>query len=137
VAPDWELGALRALMKPQARGTIASRKALQAWPRHARQVIDEVRSAVAARIGLEIELRFPLAGDYFLVAAVDRKACEEAKGFVLALSVRLPGLWFALGRVYAKSGRFYRRYRGVELHLALARNVHLTRPIRAALRDLL
>jgi hypothetical protein len=137
VAPDWELAALRALMKPQTRGAIANRKALQAWPRNARVMLEEIRETVASRIGFDAELKFPLEGDYFLVADVARAACEEAKGFALAASARFPEMWFVLGRTFIKGGRFYRRERGIKLNLVPATNVHLTRAIRAALRDLL
>ena len=124
-------------MKPQTRGAIAHRKAMQAWPRNARAVLEEIREIVAARIGFDAELRFPIDGDYFLVADVERAACEDAKGFALVASARFPGLWFVLGRTFIKGGRFYRRARGIKLKLVPATNVHLTRPIRAALRDLL
>ena len=137
VAPDWELGALRALMKPQTRGAIAHRAAAQAWPRGAAEVIEQSRGVARERIGFDADIRFALAGDYFFAAEVARSACEEAKGFTLLLSKRLPGLWFVLGKLFVKAGRFYRRERGFKLNLVPATNVHLTRPIRAALRDLL
>lgn len=137
VAPDWELGALRALMKPQMRGAIAHRKAMQVWSRHAAMSVEAARDAIAERLGFTMALRFSINGDYFVVADVERAACEEAKGFALLVSRRLPKLWFVLGRTFVKDGRFYRRARGIKLHLVPASNVHLTRPIRAALRDLL
>ena len=55
----------------------------------------------------------------------------------LVLSQRLPDLWFVLDRLFVKAGRFYRRERGVKLNLVPATNVHLTRAVRGALRDLL
>jgi hypothetical protein len=137
VAPDWELGALRALMKPQTRGAIAHRKAVQSWDAGAVRAIERSAREANERVGFAAELHFPINGDYLFACEIDRAACEEAKGFVALASTRLPELWFVIGRVFVKGGRFYRRARGFKLHLVPASNVHLTRPIRAALRDLL
>ena len=137
VAPEWELGALRALMKPQTRGAIAHKPAAQAWPAKGAAVIEQSRADVRERLGFDPDLRSAQAGDYFFTAEVARAACEEAKGFALLLSKRLPGVWFVLGKLFVKDGRFFRRARGFKLNLVAATNVHLTRPIRTALRDLL
>src|SRR3954467_13663179 len=96
VAPDWDLAALRALMKPQTRGAIAHRKALQPWSAGAVGVIESARQHVHARLGFDVELHFPSDGDYFLAAEVEHAACEEAKGYALVASKRLPELWFVL-----------------------------------------
>jgi hypothetical protein len=137
VAPDWELGALRALMKPQTRGTIAHRKALQPWAAASVRVVEHARQDVHARLGFDAELHFPAEGDYLFAAQIDRAACEEAKGLALVASKRLPNLWFVLGRTFIKGGRFYRRERRFKFRLVPASNVHLTRDVRGALRDLL
>ena len=137
VAPDWELGALRALMKPQTHGAIAHRKALQPWSAASARAVDAARRDVHARLGFDAELHFPLDGEYFFAAEVEQAACEDAKGFALVVSKRLPELWFVLGRTFVKAGQFYRRERGFKLNLIPASNVHLTREVRAALRDLL
>jgi hypothetical protein len=137
VAPDWELGALRALMKPQTRGAIAHRPAGQVWFGKAAGIVEQSRADVRERLGFEADLRFAQAGDYFFTAEVPRGDCEAAKGFALVLSRRLPGLWFMLGRLFVQGGRFFRRARGFKLNLVPATNVHLTRPVRAALRGLL
>jgi hypothetical protein len=137
VAPDWELGALRALMKPQTRGAIAHRKATQPWDASAVRAIERSARDANERIGFDAELHFPVDGDYLFACEIDRAACEEAKGFVLLASSRLSELWFVIGRVFVKGGKVYRRARGFRLNLVPATNVHLTRPIRAALRDLL
>ena len=78
VAPDWELGALRALIKPQTRGAIAHRAALQPWTREAPGVLEAARRDALARLGLDLDLHFPSGGDYHFVAEVERAACEEA-----------------------------------------------------------
>jgi hypothetical protein len=137
VAPDWELGALRALMKPQTRGAIAHRKATQPWDAGSPRVIQAAARDALERVGFDAEIHFPADGDYLFACEIERAACEEAKGFAVLASTRLPDLWFVLGRVFVKAGKFYRRARGFKLHLVPATNVHLTRPIRAALRDLL
>jgi hypothetical protein len=137
VAPDWELGALRALMKPQTRGAIAHRKAGQAWSGSGVSVVEQSQADARDRLGFAPDVRFAEAGDYFFTAEVPRAACEEAKGFAVLLSTRLPGVWLVLGRVFVKDGRFFRRERGIKLNLVPATNVHLTRPIRAALRGLI
>lgn len=124
-------------MKPQTRRAIENRSAFQPWGRTAVPTIVEAHAAVSERLGFSLDLHFPRAGDYFLTADVDPAACEEAKGLTLVLSTRLPNAWFVLGKLFIKNGVFYRRARGVKLFLVPASNVHLTRPIRAALRDLL
>jgi hypothetical protein len=137
VAPDWELGALRALMKPQTRGAIAHRKATQPWNAAAMRSIEAAARNAHERVGFGVEIHFPVDGDYHFACEIDRGECEEAKGFALLASARLPELWFVIGRVFVRGGQFSRRARGWKLHLVPATNVHLTRPIRAALRDLL
>lgn len=137
VAPDWELGALRALMKPPARGAIAHRPALQDWPAGAVPAIRLACRDARERLGYDPPLHFPAAGDYAFAAEVDDASLDDARGFALLVSTRLPGLWFVLGRLFLKGGRFYRRARGVKLNLVPATDVHLTRTVRAALRDLL
>src|SRR5690349_9199528 len=131
VAPDWELGALRALMKPQTRGAIAHREATQAWNTNARRAIERSASDAKERVGFDAAIHFPIDGDYLLACEIDRVACEEAKGFLVLASTRLPELWFVIGRLFVRGGKFYRRARGIKLYLTPASNVHLTRPIRA------
>lgn len=137
VAPDWELAALRALMKPQAGGAIAHRPAVQHWTDGAEQVVRAACRDALDRLGYGPPLHFPRSGDYSFAAEVDGASLDDAKGFALLVSTRLPALWFVFGRLFLKGGRFYRRERGVKLNLVPANDVHLTRAVRAALRDLL
>jgi hypothetical protein len=137
VACDWELGALRALMKPQTRGAILNRPALQPWSGRSRQVLQESVREVAARMQFSPEIHFPAHGDYLFACNVDHAELEDVKGLALLVSTRLPDVWFVLGRLYLKGGLFHRRRFGWKLQLVRAADVHLTRPVRAALRDLL
>lgn len=137
VAPDWELAALRALMKPQARGPIAHRPATQAWSDAAERAARQACADARARLGYGPPLHFPRAGDFAFAAEVDAASLDDGKGFALLVSTRLPQLWFVFGRLFVRGGRFYRRERGVKLNLVPAANVHLTRAVRGALRDLL
>jgi hypothetical protein len=137
VAPDWELAALRALMKPQARGPIAHRPAAQAWSDASERAVREACADAQARLGYGPPLHFPRAGDFAFVAEVDGASLDDAKGFALLVSTRLPQLWFVFGRLFLRGGRFHRRERGVKLNLVPATNVHLTRGVRGALRELL
>src|SRR3712207_3631901 len=94
VSPEWELGALRALMKPQEKGAILHRPAEQPWPAGAEQVVDEARGAVHDRLGFDARPHLPDAGAFWLVAEVRERDIDAAKALALLLSTRLPGLWF-------------------------------------------
>lgn len=142
VAPDWELSAVQALIKPQLRGPIQYRKAIQPWPRGA----GEVATTLARHFSAELSrvaggaiapdmadwLDFPTAGEFRLVAAVADADLPFARGLAILLSKRLPGLWFVVDRLFVRDGRFYRRQYGFKLNLVEARNIHLPGPIRAA-----
>ena len=133
ICPQWELSALRALMKPQTR----NRSAAQPWPADAEQRIDRARQPIRERIGYELEAHFPIDGDYYFAAVTTPHLTDEARAAALLLSRRLPGTWFVLGRLYVRDGAFYRRRRGIELILVKANDVHLSRGVRAALQDVL
>ena len=138
VAPDWELAALRALMKPQMRGAIENKPAAQVWPAGAETLVRSACRGVRDRLGYEPgALHFPRAGDYHFVAELIEQNVDAAKGLAVAVSTRLPGQWFVFGRLFLRKGQFFRRQHGYKLKLVPARNVHLTRGVRAALRDLL
>src|SRR4051812_29694889 len=90
VAPDWELGALRALMKPQTRGAIAHKPAGQAWEgARAEAAIRAICREVRDRVGYGPPLHFPASGDYWFAAEISSEIIEESKGFALVLSTRL------------------------------------------------
>jgi len=94
VAPDWELGALRALMKPQARGAIAHRSARQEWRGDAERVILAACGDARERLGYAPTLHFPDSGDFRFAAEVEDASLDDAKGLALLVSSRLPDLWF-------------------------------------------
>ena len=133
LSPEWELGALRALIKPQLGSRIRHRSGAQHWPRGADAIVRQVAGACAERLGFMPTLHLPDAGDYFLIANISSPEIEEAKALAVLLSRRLPELWFVLGRLMVRNGRFFRRRFGYKLELTLARNVHVRREIRSAL----
>ena len=136
VSPEWELGALRVLMKPHdwTRGAIEHRRPEQAWPAGAEEAAAAARDAVRERVGFDPPLHFPGAGDFLLVAEVTQRDADAARALSLALSRRLPGLWLTLDRLFVRDGKFYRRERGFKFDLVEASNVHLPKALRAALR---
>ena len=137
ICPQWELSALRALMKPQTRNRIEHRRAAQSWPTDARQRINVAQELIRERIGYELEPHFPIDGDYYFAALTTAHLADEARAVALLLSRQFPQTWFVFGRLYVRDGAFWRRRRGVELVLVKANDIHLSRGVRAALRDVL
>ena len=137
VSPEWELAALRTLMKPQAGGRIAHRHGLQRWTRRERVACDTVAGEVRRRIDFGPGLEFPADGDYRLIVPFLRGQLPEARGLAVALSKRLPGLWFTCDRTFVFGGQFYRRKRGHLLELVLAKDIHVPAGVRAALREVI
>ena len=133
IAPDWEMGALRALMKPQDRSRILHRQALQVWPIDAAQRIEVARQAAVERLGYDPQLHLPIHGDYRLVVTVEVADLPRATAFAVLLSHALPGLWLVLGPLYLKDGRFFRRERGLKLHWS-RRTTSTCLALRAAIR---
>lgn len=143
VSPEWELGALRALMKPHdwTRGAIAHAPALQRLPAGAAGPVDETSSLVAARLGWPRVPRadFPGDGDFWFVIEFPGGQLGDAMALAAVLSGRMPGLWLTLDRLYLRDGRFFRRKRSntFKIRIVPAPGVHLSRDFRAALRSLL
>lgn len=139
VSPEWELGALRVLMKPHdwTRGAIEHRTPAQQWPPGATTEVEAALAAVRERLGIDPPAHFPDAGDFFFLAELDASQPHAGRALALVLSRRLPGLWLTIDRLFVRDGRFYRRERGVKLNLVEATNVHLPRQTRAKLRGLL
>ena len=142
VSPEWELAALRVLMKPHewTRGVIEHRDGAQPWPSgHARTVRRTVAD-VAERLSFEaaLPLHLPDAGDFWFVVEVPDGHSDLARALAVVLSRRLPGLWLTLDRLYVRDGRFFRRRRDntFKFRLVPATTVHLPRAVRSALREL-
>lgn len=139
VSPEWELGALRVLMKPHdwTRGAIEHREPRQHWPAHAAAAVDEVRRAVAQRLAFAPEIHLPDAGDFFLVADAPEDRAGHLRALALALSSRLPGVWLTVDRLFVRDGLFFRREKRFKFTLVEATSVHLPRTLRSALRGVL
>src|SRR5690349_21715977 len=78
VSPQWELGALRVLMKPHdwTRGAIEHQRKEQRWPAGAREVVEGAREDVARALGFKPPVHFPEAGEYWVVAEVVEREIE-------------------------------------------------------------
>jgi len=137
VSPEWELAALRALIKPQTKAAIAHRSAKQLWTRDADGIVAVACDRVAERLGARFEPHLSPDGDYHFFLEFPASDVEPAKALALLLSRRLPKHWLVFDRLLVHNGRFYRRRRGYMLTLRPASDVHLKRDIRAAVRDLL
>jgi hypothetical protein len=139
VSPEWELGTLQALMKPrpETRGPVEHRDGQQPWPAGADEILARTLADVHDRLGTSLDLHRPTAGEYHLFAQYTPDQTPEILALALLLSRRLPHLWFVVDRLFVHAGAFHRRQFGYKLKLVPASNVHLPRPIRAALRGLL
>jgi hypothetical protein len=125
-------------MKPQTRGAIENKPAAQVWPAGAEKLIQSTCRAVRDRLGYDPgPLHFPRSGDYHFAAELNERQVDAAKGFAVAVSIGLPDQWFVFGRLFLRKGQFFRRKYGYKLNLVRASNVHLSRGVRAALRELL
>ena len=136
VSPEWELGVLHALMKPkpQTRGAVEHRDGAQPWPAGADGILERTLAEVRERLGTELDVHRPAAGEYHFVAEFSPEQRPEVLALAAVLSSRLPHLWFVVDRLFVCGGVFHRRQFGYKLNLVPATNVHLARPIRAALR---
>jgi hypothetical protein len=143
ISPEWELGALRALMKPHdwTRGAVAHRPAEQPWPTGAAASVERAVNEVIARLKPDPppRLHVPEAGDYWFVVEAAENQLDVAKALAVVLSKRVPGVWITLGRIYVRDGHFFRHKRDntFKLRLVPSTNIHLPRDVRAAVRGLL
>jgi hypothetical protein len=139
VSPEWELGTLHALMKPkpQTRGAVEHRSGEQGWPEQGDAILADALKVVQERLGMELAVHRPGAGEYHFLADFGREQLPEVLALALLLSRRLPELWFVVDRLFVQGGVFYRRQFGYKLNLVPASDVHLPRAIRAALRGVL
>ena len=134
VCPEWQLAALRALIKPQFKDAIRHRSSKQPWTRERQVTIAAAMRSVEAIFGGGIQSHFPRLGDFHFIAAFERDDAELAKTAAVLVSKQAPALWFTLGRWYVRDGKFFRRHRSRNRLLQPAASVHLTRAHRRELR---
>jgi hypothetical protein len=134
ISPEWELAALRALLKPQTKSAIAHRSGHQPWPREAREIILGISLELSQRLGTAFVPQFPRRGDFFMIIDVAGPDLMAARALAVAISRKLAGVWFTLDRLAIRDGCFFRRRRGYKLQYGPARDVHLPGPARRALR---
>jgi hypothetical protein len=137
ISPEWELAAMRALIKPQHKGAILHRNGMQKWTRADRSALLRAAAELQSRLGCEMPIHFPAAGDYRFIAEINAVDSDQTRACAAVFSKAVPDLWFAAGRLFAKNGEFYRRQYGYKLFLVPATDVHLPRALRAALRGCL
>jgi hypothetical protein len=136
VSPEWELSALRALVKPQTKTAIIHRSGAQRWPAEGDVVVQELVRVLGEQLNLRPDVHCPKQGEYFFAARIPALRAMEGRAMALALSTRLPNLWLVYGKLFLHAGKFYRRERGFKLNLVAASNVHLTRALRNMLQAL-
>jgi hypothetical protein len=136
-SPEWELGALHALMKPKpvTRSHIEHRTSEQPWPPDGERRVRELCTALAGRLGVEIAPEFP-AGDYWMAVPLPAAAWPEDLAIARALSLALPGCWLTIGRVFVLDGVFHNRERGFKLTLVPSKHHRVPAVIARKVRDL-
>jgi hypothetical protein len=139
VSPEWELAALTALMKPKpaTRGPVSHTNGVQPWTAGDAARAAVLAAAIADRIGLELDLQQPAAGEYHLIAGIPPGREIDVRAVAVAMSRSMPDIWFVLGPLFVKRGLFYRRRRSFRLELVRASDVRVPRSVRAKIRDLL
>jgi hypothetical protein len=133
ICPEYELGALRALIKPQFKTAILHRDPQQKWKRAMSDTVRDCVQVISNKLGWHPPLHFPPGGDFHFVVDVDAREMESAKALAILLTKRLDGLWLTLGRWYIRRGKFFKRHRSHNILMQPASSVHLTRATRAAL----
>ena len=138
ISPQWELLVVSTLMKPKPhkQAALEHRKAEQPWRAGAAEHLIDVIDEAARRLDVDSPFHWPAAGEYHVVGEWSVDQQDTARGFAVALSAATPELWWVVGRLFVKAGRFYRRRRGYELELTPARDVHLPRELRQTLAGL-
>jgi len=85
VSPEWELGALKALMKPQAGDAVRHRTGAQARPEEMEEVVAGATQAIGERLGVHFRPHLPPDGDYWLVMEFDAADLPAAMAFGVAM----------------------------------------------------
>lgn len=121
--------------KVETRRVVEHRCGEQAWSSVAASAVETCAAIVTQRLGTELNVHWPRAGEFHLVIPFDRGQRDEVLALAVLISRRLPRTWFVIDRLFVLAGVFYRRRFGYKLQLVAARDVHLKRPIRAALSE--
>lgn len=135
-SPQWELSALRALMKPQTRGAIEHTSPEQKWPFGLERDLREVCGLLGERLGFPIEPIFPDGNEFHMVITLPGTAWLESLAAARAISGVVPACWFTLGRVFIRDGKFFNRERGYKLNLRPSKHHRVPRAIAAKVRNL-
>jgi hypothetical protein len=133
ICPEYALGALRALIKPQFKTAILHREPQQKWRPGMEKIVRDGAGIVADKLGWIPALHFPDAGDFYFIVDVDARDIEAAKALAVLLTQRLDGFWLTLGKWYIRRGKFFKRHRSHNILMQPASSVHLTRATRSAL----
>ena len=136
ISPEWELAALKALIKPQTKDSILHRTGEQQIPGAIAEQIRRLIEAFGERTLFRPEIHWPMQGDYCFAASVSVADVDLARALSVAISRLRPELWLTCGRLLIHDGRFFRRRRGVRLELVEATDVRIPRELRALLDDL-
>lgn len=137
LSPERELAVLQALMKPQRASAVRHHldSGEQPWPADADRRVSAVAALAVDRFQFPGELLLPAAGEYFLLARFAPADLPAATATALLLSAAFPGVWVTAGRWFIRDGVIHRRERGVKLHLKVAKDAHLPRPLRSAVQS--
>src|SRR5688500_9312737 len=79
VDPEWELAAVRALIKPQLGDQVRYRSGEQPWCPEDEPNVRRACHDIGEPLGYVIDVQFPPVGDYHFIAVVQRRSFEEAK----------------------------------------------------------
>jgi hypothetical protein len=137
ISPQWELGALAALLKPQLKESILHTPAQQRFGSASVRALSAAAALLRERLGLALPLHLPARGDYHFIIEIVDSDSAESRACAAVISRALPGLWLVIGRLFVKDGKFYRRQYGYKLLLRPATGVHLSRALRTALKGVL
>jgi hypothetical protein len=135
-SPQWELSALRALMKPQTRGAIEHTSPVQQLPANAEANVRRLCAVLAERLVVGLDPHFPNDGDYLLAIRLPGDRWLESLATAATLSTHLPDCWLTVGRVFVRGGRIYNRERGYKLLLRESSTHRVPREMLGVIRDL-
>ena len=136
ISPEWELAALKALIKPQTKGAILHRAGEQVMTGDLAEEIRRVVREFGERTEFRPEVHWPEGGDYHFAATVAARDVELTRALAAGVSRVKPGLGLVVGKLLVCEGKFYRRRRGVKLELAEATSVRVPRELRAVLEGI-